>query len=80
MKTIRTRRDQPFEVTNCPACGAKHSFNLAVVIDSEVGGMFMMTMRVETMACSLTCPNKNATIMVDVPLTLISGESLISVR
>lgn len=80
MKTVRSNRPQPFEVSKCPACDGKHSFNLTVVIDSLVGGMFMMTMRNETMSCSLTCPVKGTTIIVEVPVTLVSGESLVQVR
>jgi ferredoxin len=80
MEKVRTRRPQPVEVEKCPACGGCHSFNLTAVVDELVGGMFMMTIRTETMACSVTCPVKGVTIVIDVPVTLMSSESLIGVR
>lgn len=80
METVRTRRPQPVEVKKCPACGGGHSFNLTAVIDELVGGMFMMTMHTETVTCSVTCPVKGVTIVIDVPVTLTSGESLVGVR
>ena len=80
MESVRTNRSQPFEVCKCPACGGSHSFDLTVVMDESVGGMFLMTMRTETMTCSLVCPVKGATIVVDVPVTLMSGQSLVEVR
>lgn len=80
METVRTNRPQSFEISKCPACGGSHSFNLTAVIDESVGGMFLMTMRTEIMTCSLTCPVKGTTIVVDVPVTLVSGQSLVKVR
>lgn len=80
MEKVRTNRPQPFKVTNCPACGGDHSFNLTIIIDELVGGMFMMTMRTETITCSLTCPVKGTTIVIDVPVTLISGQSVVQVK
>lgn len=80
MQTIRVSRPEPFEIKKCPACGKKHSFNLTAIIEEVVGGIFMMTQRVETMTCSLTCPRKGITIVVDVPVTLVSGQSLVEVR
>lgn len=80
METIRTSRQQLFKVDKCPACGGSHSYNLTTVIDESIGGMFMMTLRTETVACSLTCPAKGVPIVIDVPVTLVSGQSLVQVR
>jgi len=80
METIRVKRQQPFKIKKCPACKKKHSFNLTAIIDEVVGGMFMMTTRVEIMTCSLTCPDKGTTIVVEVPVTLMSGQSLVEVQ
>lgn len=80
MEKVQRNRQQTIEITNCPACGGKHSFNLTVVIDEQVGGLFLMTMRTETRTCGLICPVKGTTIVVEVPVTLVSGQSLIQVR
>ena len=80
METVRKNRAQTFKVSKCPACNGKHSFNLTAVIDELIGGIFMMTIRTETVACSLTCPVKGTTIVVDVPVTLMPGQSLVQVR
>jgi|GEM_PF-2614628 len=80
METIRCKRMKEVEVKKCPACRKKHKFNLSILIDEAVGGFFMMMTRVETIACSFTCPVKGTTIVVEVPVTLTSGQSLAEVQ
>ena len=80
MQTVRSSRPARVAVAKCPACRGQHSFDFQAVIDEVVGVMHMMTSRVETRSCAVTCPTKNTTIMVDVPVTLWSGQTLVDVK
>ncbi|MGZ5452425.1 MAG: hypothetical protein ACXW5U_31710 [Thermoanaerobaculia bacterium] len=51
-----------------------------MVIDEIVDVMFMMTVRTETTACAVVCPTKGQEFMVDVPVTLYSGQSVVSIQ
>ena len=80
MRTVRNAHSQTIADVQCPHCGQKHSFNFRVVIDAVVDVSFMMRFWVETTSCAVVCPTKGEEFMVDVPVTLYSGQSLVSVR
>jgi hypothetical protein len=42
--------------------------------------MHMMTSRTETLTCAVSCPTKGTQFLVDVPVTLWSGQTLVSIR
>ena len=80
MQTIRRRQSETVTVTDCPHRGGTHAFNLQAVIEETLGVMHMMTTRIEIKSCAVTCPDKGKTLMVDVPVVLSSGQSLVSVK
>jgi hypothetical protein len=80
MRTIRSRQTETVTVTDCPHCGASHQFDLQAVIDETIGVMHMMTIRTEVKTCAVTCPDKGQTLMVDVPVLLTSGQTLVSIK
>ena len=80
MQTIRSRKSESVTVTDCPHCGASHQFDLQAVIDETIGVMHMFRMRTEVMTCAVTCPEKGQTLMVDVPVLMTSGQSLVSIQ
>ncbi|MBN2346742.1 MAG: hypothetical protein JXO51_10175 [Candidatus Aminicenantes bacterium] len=80
METIRRKKMQEVEVKKCPACKKKHKFNVAILTDEAVGGFFLMVTRIETISCSFTCPDTGTTIVVEVPVTLTSGQSIAGVQ
>jgi len=80
MHNIRSSRSASVVLTSCPACGQQHSFDFQAIIDEVVGVMHFMAIRTETRTCAVNCPNSGKLIMVDVPVTLYSGQTLVSVK
>lgn len=80
MQTIRKRQSESITVTDCPHCGGEHQFDLQAIIDETIGVMHLMTMRTEIKSCSVLCPDKSASFVVDVPVVLSSGQTLVSVK
>jgi RNase P subunit RPR2 len=80
MQTVRSRQTETVAVTDCPHCGSAHRFDLQAVIDEVIGVMHMVTTRTEIKTCAVTCPDKGQTLMVDVPVLLTSGQTLVSVK
>ena len=80
MRKVRSTQKQQALVRECPHCGASHQFDLTAVIDAIVDVMHMMSVREEVRSCSVICPVKNLPIIVDVPVTLYSGQTLINVQ
>lgn len=67
-------------VTKCPICQKLHDYDFKVMIAQAVGVMHMMTSWVEQRTCAVTCPSKGGTFMVEVPVTLWSGQELVGIR
>ena len=80
MQTIRKRQCETVTVTGCPHCGKEHQFDLQAVIDETIGVMHMFTTWTETRSCAVSCPETGATFVVDVPVVLTSGQTLVSVK
>lgn len=80
MQTIRKRQRESITVTDCPHCGAAHQFDLQAIIDETIGVMHMFTSRTEVKSCAVSCPDKGASFVVDVPVVLTSGQTLVSVK
>jgi hypothetical protein len=80
MHTVRKSLQTNVGMAKCPVCGGQHTFNFQAVIDEVVGVMHMTTSRVDTRSCSVTCPTKGTQFMVDVPVTLWSGQTLVNIR
>jgi hypothetical protein len=55
-------------------------YDFQAVIDEVVGVMHMMTMKVETKSCAVACPEKGSSFVVDVPVTLVSGQTLVALK
>lgn len=55
-------------------------YDFQAVIDEVVGVMHMMTMKVETRSCAVACPAKGSSFVVDVPVTLVSGQTLVTLK
>jgi len=79
MRTVRKRYTKAVAVTSCPSCGNEHSFDFQLVMDEVTDVAFMMTSWVETSSCTVTCPKTGKDFVVDVPVTLWSGQTLVSV-
>lgn len=80
MQTIRKSKRETITVSNCPHCGSEHQFDLQAIIDETIGVMHMMTVRKEIKPCAVSCPENGNIFMVDVPVILTSGQTLVSVR
>lgn len=80
MRTVRSKRAEHFSVAHCPMCSGKHIYDFQAVIDEVVDVMHMMTMKVETRPYSLACPEKAGSFVVDVPVTLVSGQTLVTLK
>jgi hypothetical protein len=80
MQTVRSSHPANVAVAKCPACGGQHAFDFQAVIDEVVGVMHLMTSRTETRSCAVSCPTKGTQFMVDVPVTLWSGQTLVNIR
>lgn len=78
-RTQRVTQTTSISLTQCPICNEVHSFDFKVLIEEMVGVMHMMTSRVDTRACTVNCPTKGGSFMVDVPVTLWSGQELLGV-
>lgn len=63
----------------CPVCGATHDLDFVALIEQVVGVMHMMTSRVESLTCLAQCPTKGEQFVVDVEVTLWSGQTLLRV-
>lgn len=80
MRTVRKILSKTVPVAKCPLCGKEHSFDFQLIIEEVVDVVFMMTSRSESKSCAVICPNKQAEFVVDVPVTLWSGQSLLEVK
>lgn len=80
MQTQRVRRPANASVASCPICGGQHSFDFQTTIDEVVGVMYMMTSRVEIRTCAVVCPVKGTQFVVDVPVVLWSGQTLVAIQ
>ena len=80
MQTIRKRQRESVTVAPCPICGGGHDFDLQATIDERIGVMHMYTTRTVTKSCSLSCPEKGGAFVVDIPVVLTSGQSLVSIK
>lgn len=80
MRTVRSTQSQQVSIENCPHCGSGHEFELSAVIDEVVGVMHMMKIETVVRQCSVMCPEKGLPIIVGVPVTLYSGQTLVDVR
>ena len=80
MQTVRNRKRESVTVAPCPICGGEHDFDLQATIDEVIGIMHMYTTRTEMTSCSLSCPEKGSYFVVDVPVVLSSGQSLVSIK
>lgn len=79
MRKQRVTQEASVSLAECPICNEVHYFNFSALIEEEIGVMHMMTSRVENRSCAVTCPTKGGNFMVDVPVTLWSGQKLIKV-
>lgn len=75
----RVTQTTSISLTQCPICAEVHSFDFNVLIEEMVGVMHMMTSRVERRTCAVNCPTKGGSFIVDVPVTLWSGQELLRV-
>ena len=77
MQTIRRARLETVSVASCPVCSGEHSFDFQAVIEERIGVMHAFTIRRETRSCAVICPDKGKRFMVDVPVTLAAGQTLV---
>lgn len=79
VQSQRFTQTTSISLTQCPICNQVHNYDFNVLIQEIVGVMHMMTSRVESRTCAVTCPAKGGSFMVDVPVTLWSGQKLLKV-
>jgi uncharacterized ParB-like nuclease family protein len=65
---------------HCPICNGKHKYDFQALIDEVCGVMHMMTFKTETRACTVTCLAKGGSFVVDVPVSLSSGQTLVALK
>ncbi len=75
METVTRTQSETLSVT-CPICGRQHKYNFKAIIEEVIGIMHLMVARTESKSCSVVCPDKGSSFVVDVPITLWSGQSL----
>ncbi len=80
LRTERYVQTTSISVATCPICQEVHDYDFKVMIDQAVGVMHMMTSRVERRTCAVTCPSKGGAFVVEVPVTLWSGQELVGIR
>lgn len=77
LRTERVRRTVSVSSTMCPICGGTHEFDFRALIEQVVGVMHMMTSHVESRTCWAQCPTNGGQFVVDVEVTLWSGQTLL---
>lgn len=80
MDTITRSQSESAVVKPCPICGGRHEYNLRATIEETVGVMHMMVSRIETRSCTVVCPEKKEPFLIEVPVSLWSGQSLKSLK
>lgn len=80
MTIVRKTYTKTITVTSCPSCGKDHTFDFQLVMDEVTDVVFMMASWVEKRSCTVSCPTTGKSFVVDVPVTLWSGQTLVSVK
>jgi hypothetical protein len=55
-------------------------YNFQAIIDEVVGVIHMMRMFSDTKSITVVCPENGGAFVVDVPVALYSGQSLVSLK
>lgn len=80
MSKVQAHRRVTLDVKECPICGDSHAFDFSALVETQMDVMHFMVSRKETRACSVSCPTKGKHFVIDVPITLWSGETLLDMN